>query len=291
LYCKSKEEQSQAVERRRIRREKDEKRQNMLNVETRKIVIDNTITTTKIVEENGEYARFSNTLTSIPSSNNSSSSTSSNTDGDGSSITSTTSTDIITTHHEDCPVCLEKFQSNDQFSWSKTLKCQHIFHSDCLHPWLMKHDDCPCCRTPLFDENDFDNIVDSSPNSVNSSSLNTSCDEERGEGDDDNYGSAIQVRIVLVNGLVSITGISPTQQEQIQGDVEQGLRGRSQSSKEQEGEEKEQEEDHEERRRSSLFHLSTVESDIFNDDNGLILTETSTHNPHCIENLLYRNND
>ena len=54
-----------------------------------------------------------------------------------------------------CSVCLEPFSVDEVLSCSKPFKCKHIFHSECLIPWLMKHEDCPCCRTTLLTTQDF----------------------------------------------------------------------------------------------------------------------------------------
>ena len=43
-----------------------------------------------------------------------------------------------------CPVCREEYRDNDEV---RTLKCNHIFHTDCIDNWLTKHSHkCPCCR-------------------------------------------------------------------------------------------------------------------------------------------------
>jgi len=54
-----------------------------------------------------------------------------------------------------CPVCLDDFDVGDELSWSRELKCRHVFHSECLLSWLMKNDECPVCRTVLIEEEDF----------------------------------------------------------------------------------------------------------------------------------------
>ena len=43
-----------------------------------------------------------------------------------------------------CPVCREEYRENDEV---RTLKCNHVFHTDCVDNWLINHSHkCPCCR-------------------------------------------------------------------------------------------------------------------------------------------------
>lgn len=53
---------------------------------------------------------------------------------------------------EECPICLESFEIGQELSWSRQNKCYHIFHTQCITPWLMTRYDCPCCRTSLLDD-------------------------------------------------------------------------------------------------------------------------------------------
>lgn len=53
---------------------------------------------------------------------------------------------MSTSTQEDCPVCLEPFQTNQVLI---NLPCTHRFHSSCLVPWLNRHCHCPCCRTKI----------------------------------------------------------------------------------------------------------------------------------------------
>merc|ERR1712008_86959 len=52
----------------------------------------------------------------------------------------------------ECSVCLEVFEAGDKLSWSRTLRCEHVFHHECLMPWLMAHDECPYCRTKIIND-------------------------------------------------------------------------------------------------------------------------------------------
>ena len=59
---------------------------------------------------------------------------------------------ITSDDNNGCPICLDTFEEGQDLSWSQEQKCHHIFHAECLEPWLMKHDDCPCCRVIFIDE-------------------------------------------------------------------------------------------------------------------------------------------
>mmetsp|Transcript_29802 Transcript_29802/g.88442 ORF Transcript_29802/g.88442 Transcript_29802/m.88442 type:complete len:535 (+) Transcript_29802:306-1910(+) len=52
-----------------------------------------------------------------------------------------------------CAICLGEFEKGQLVNCPT--KCPHIFHRDCLIPWLVKHGQCPCCRATLLDGHDW----------------------------------------------------------------------------------------------------------------------------------------
>ncbi|WVF72832.1 hypothetical protein IAT40_007650 [Kwoniella sp. CBS 6097] len=51
--------------------------------------------------------------------------------------------------YKDCPVCKDDFAVGDEVV---RIPCAHIFHPDCLVPWLKTNGSCPVCRFSLVPE-------------------------------------------------------------------------------------------------------------------------------------------
>jgi hypothetical protein len=59
--------------------------------------------------------------------------------------------DNLKSKYETCFICLGDFDKDDTI---REIKCEHIFHKDCIDPWLLKESyTCPVCRSDIIPKN------------------------------------------------------------------------------------------------------------------------------------------
>ncbi|CAN8259495.1 unnamed protein product [Cochlearia groenlandica] len=78
-----------------------------------------------------------------------------------------------------CTVCLDGFEIGIE---AKEMPCKHVFHRECLLPWLELHSSCPVCRYLLPRNDDDDDDDGESKNDA----------EEMSRNDDDNSVASME---------------------------------------------------------------------------------------------------
>ncbi|XP_074285592.1 E3 ubiquitin-protein ligase RING1-like [Silene latifolia] len=62
--------------------------------------------------------------------------------------------EVVNSESNACAVCMTEFELNNEV---KQMPCKHLYHPDCIIPWLKMHNSCPVCRFELpTDDQDYE---------------------------------------------------------------------------------------------------------------------------------------